>query len=138
MKLSYRGTPYEHEPIALDMAEADRVAKYRGQEYRQRYPRHIPVPQAPLDLKYRGIAYSTYQTPEPEAVDIATHLNRTFVNSPSEPLTRHKRFIEAAQLHRANILKRLEHRIQVARSKGDVNLLQQLEVEKLQLVESQR
>lgn len=136
MKLSYRGNPYEYEPAALDIAEGNQVGKYRGQEHKFCYPRHIPVPQAPLDLKYRGIAYSTHQTDEPEYLDIKTRLNQTFAKSPSEPLTRHQRFVEAAQRHRANILRRLDHRIQVAKARGDSDLLEQLELEKSQLVTS--
>ncbi|MDJ0662319.1 MAG: hypothetical protein QNJ42_22955 [Crocosphaera sp.] len=41
-----------------------------------------------------------------------------------------KHLTDVARLHRANILKNLEHRLQVARSKGQSNLIQQLEAEK--------
>lgn len=37
---------------------------------------------------------------------------------------------KASQAHLANILKSLEHRLQVARAKGNVGLIQQLEAEK--------
>ncbi|MEA5533781.1 hypothetical protein [Crocosphaera sp. XPORK-15E] len=37
---------------------------------------------------------------------------------------------EADQIHRANMLKSLEHRLEVARSKGNQSLIQQLEAEK--------
>jgi hypothetical protein len=37
---------------------------------------------------------------------------------------------DVARLHRANILKSLEHRLQVARAKGQSRLVQQLEAEK--------
>jgi hypothetical protein len=37
---------------------------------------------------------------------------------------------QAAQMHRNNILKRLEHRLQVAHLKGEPNLICQLEAEK--------
>lgn len=36
---------------------------------------------------------------------------------------------KAAQTHRANIQKSLEHRLEVARAKGDENLVRQLEAE---------
>lgn len=39
-------------------------------------------------------------------------------------------FQKASQMHRANIQKSLEHRLQVARAKGDETLLRQLEAEK--------
>jgi hypothetical protein len=37
---------------------------------------------------------------------------------------------QAAQIHQANILKSLEHRLEVARAKGEQNLVLQLEAEK--------
>ncbi|WP_198649063.1 hypothetical protein [Cyanothece sp. BG0011] len=41
-----------------------------------------------------------------------------------------KHLSEVARLHRANILKSLEHRLQVARSKGQSALIEQLEAER--------
>ncbi|WP_168192353.1 hypothetical protein [Chroococcidiopsis sp. TS-821] len=41
-----------------------------------------------------------------------------------------QRFRNAAETHRANIQKSLEHRLQVAKAKGDEKLIQQLEAEK--------
>lgn len=41
-----------------------------------------------------------------------------------------QRSSDAAQAHRANILKSLERRLQVARAKGNLSLIQQLEAEK--------
>jgi len=38
-----------------------------------------------------------------------------------------------ADVHRANIQKRLEHRLEVARAKGDENLVRALEAEMQQL-----
>lgn len=37
---------------------------------------------------------------------------------------------QVAQIHRANILRNLEHRLEVARSKGEKNLIAQLEAER--------
>ncbi|MBF2005390.1 MAG: hypothetical protein IGS49_07960 [Chlorogloeopsis fritschii C42_A2020_084] len=41
-----------------------------------------------------------------------------------------QRLQTAVDIHRANILKSLEHRLQVAKANGDENLLRQLEAEK--------
>ena len=41
---------------------------------------------------------------------------------------------QLAQTHRANIQKRLEHRLEIARAKGDQNLVRLLEAEKEQLL----
>jgi hypothetical protein len=40
-----------------------------------------------------------------------------------------QRFHKAAETHRANIQRSLEHRLQVARTQGDENLIRQLEAE---------
>jgi hypothetical protein len=41
-----------------------------------------------------------------------------------------QRFQKAVKTHRASIQKSLEHRLEVARAKGDENLIRQLEAEK--------
>ncbi len=45
---------------------------------------------------------------------------------------------QLAQTHRANIQKRLEHRLEIARAKGDQNLVRLLEAEKEQLLWQQQ
>lgn len=40
---------------------------------------------------------------------------------------------QLSQTHRANIQKRLEHRLEVARAKGDENLVRMLEAEMRQI-----
>ncbi len=40
-----------------------------------------------------------------------------------------QRFQKAVETHRANIQRSLEHRLEVARAKGDENLIRQLEAE---------
>ncbi len=45
-------------------------------------------------------------------------------------MTRNRQdYKQAAQAHRASILKSLEHRLEMARAKGDENLVRQLEAE---------
>lgn len=41
-----------------------------------------------------------------------------------------QRFQQAAETHRTNIQKSLEHRLQVAKANGDERLIRQLEAEK--------
>ena len=41
-----------------------------------------------------------------------------------------KNVAQIAQTHRANILKSLEHRLEVARAKGETSLIAQLEAER--------
>ncbi|PLZ30745.1 hypothetical protein CBP27_22845, partial [Fischerella thermalis WC542] len=45
MKLTYRGVDYESNPLAVEMTPGEMGGKYRGQQWRRHYPRHIPIPQ---------------------------------------------------------------------------------------------
>lgn len=127
MKLSYRGIEYNHKKLSIEGQEEDIIAKYRGRTYRvNRYPRHLPVPQAPMDLKYRGLEYKTHQCEEPTYPSLQ-HQTRQ-VRSERTELP-----VELAAAHCQNILKRLEHRLQVAQEKGDRTLVSQLERERHEL-----
>lgn len=46
---------------------------------------------------------------------------------------RREELLRTAETHRANIQKRLQHRLEVARAKGDENLIRLLEAEMQQL-----
>lgn len=59
MKLTYRGVSYEYNPPLIETSEVEVVGKYRGLDWRFRNPTKVPVMQSNLDLKYRGVAYST-------------------------------------------------------------------------------
>ncbi len=122
MKLSYRGVAYEYEPPAIDMVEGEIGGKYRGQAWRVSYPRHIPVPQPALDLKYRGVAYSTYTKAQDCAIAQASNPRQV---SP-----------ELVETHLTHLRRRLEHRLQVAKTSGDQRLVRMLEAESKQLVRS--
>lgn len=122
MKLSYRGVAYENESPAIDMVEGEIGGKYRGQAWRCSYPRHIPVPQPALDLKYRGVAHSSYPKAQGSAIP---QMSKACKVSP-----------ELAETHLANIRRRLEHRLEVAKSRGDDKLIRMLEAESKQLVRS--
>lgn len=130
MKLSYPGAGYQDEPIEMN---EEVPGEYPGQDCQLwRYPRHMPVPPGPIDRKCRGIAHSTHQTAEPEFAA----LNFKPVVSEGDPVmstAKSRLKQEVAKTHRANILENLEHRLQVARTRGDQELIRQLEKEKEQI-----
>jgi Domain of unknown function (DUF4278) len=129
MKLTYRGVAYEHNPPAIDMVEGEIVGKYRGQPWRIEYPRHIPVPQPAADLKYRGVAYSTYPKASTQpAIPITSSRKLAFITK-SCPVSQ-----DLTDTHLDNIRRRLEHRLQVAKNRGDESLIRMLEAESRQLV----
>jgi hypothetical protein len=62
MQLSYRGVQYEYIPPVVETASSDIAGQYDGIDLRFRHLRHqhkTPTQQATIDLKYRGLAYST-------------------------------------------------------------------------------
>ncbi len=131
MRLSYRGQPYESEPISVDMAEANVTGHYRGHQFRFSYPRHIPVPQPVLSLKYRGVAYQTTASGLITAPQLVAQPKRETVRARLRSAHSDRQILlhEAATIHSRNIQQRLQHRLEVARSKGDESLVAQLERE---------
>lgn len=135
MRLSYRGAHYETELPTFQMLEGDVIGKYRGQNLRLQYPypKHIPVPQTPLDLKYRGVTYSTHR---PMEVDDLIASQSPAASSQLTPLqnVRQRVLKEVEETHRTNIYRSLERRLQVAKNLGDQRLIGLLESELQQIV----
>lgn len=136
MKLTYRGVSYEHNPAMLEVNEGEIGGKYRGTSWKHHYPRHIPVPQPKIDLKYRGVAYCTG-----DPVDVeAALLRKNYAQATSQALnvtnevelhhnSRQQVLVELNQAHLNNVRRSLEHRLQVAREQGDRDLIRLLEAE---------
>ncbi len=141
MKLTYRGVNYESSAPNIEVSEGDINGQYRGVNWKQRYPRHIPVPQPVVGLKYRGASYNIGHP-----IDIeASLMRRQYAETAKTQLgagksqvstrsSRQRALEELNHTHIANIRQNLEHRLQVARAKGDQQLIQMLEAEAQQLV----
>ncbi|MEP0868911.1 DUF4278 domain-containing protein [Trichocoleus desertorum AS-A10] len=135
MRLSYRGAQYESELPTFQMLEGDVVGKYRGQNLRLQYPypKHIPVPQTPLDLKYRGVSYSTHRPMQVE--DLIASQSATAASQVKPVQNVRQRVLkEVEETHRTNIYRSLERRLQVAKNLGDQRLIGMLESELQQIV----
>jgi hypothetical protein len=94
-------------------------------------------------MKYRGVAYRTTPTGETETLRAeqpqVVHTAKVVPvpvqsQSPRAMHTKRYQVNESAQAHRNNILAYLQHRIEVAKARGDNTLLQQLEQEMQLLV----
>ncbi len=134
MKLTYRGVDYEHHPLAVELIPGETGGKYRGASWRHYYPRHIPVPQPVAELKYRGIPYCVG-----DAIDVEAMIRRKQHNTTTTKATSPRGETVGKQLtntHLAHIRRNLERRLQVAKEKGDQNLISLLEDEERQLVKS--
>lgn len=63
MKLHYRGNCYESHSQVIETHDTEITANYRGLSYQVRRPLARTCSQAPVNLKYRGIAYTKNQAP---------------------------------------------------------------------------
>ncbi|NEQ28732.1 MAG: DUF4278 domain-containing protein [Microcoleus sp. SIO2G3] len=63
MKLRYRGNSYESHPQVIETHDTGITAKYRGLTYQVHRPLASTCPQPPVNLKYRGMAYTRGQVP---------------------------------------------------------------------------
>jgi hypothetical protein len=133
MQLSYRGSHYDLDLSSADMVDSGMKGVYRGQTFPITYPRHIPT-QPSHELRYRGAAYRTTATGSTEAI-----LRRSVAAVPTRKLAASSTYLsgqtcrvltpDLEKMHRLNIQQRLQHRIEVARAKGDQALLHMLERE---------
>ena len=133
MKLTYRGVSYNYEPPPIDMMEGEVGGKYRGQPWTVSYPRHIPVPQPALSLKYRGVSYQTGDAANAGVPAPATPVANVPIWAVSPRNASHTVVSEVSKIHRDNICQNLERRIEAAKARGDRQLLQMLEQESQQL-----
>lgn len=134
MKLSYRGIQYDYSPVTVDMAPSHLSGHYRGHAVSFNYPRHIPVPQVVAELKYRGVAYSKTAT---GGIEVVAPSESPIPVVPSRTASafqaRRALMNEVARMHRESIERSLQHRLDVARQRGDQNLVGLLEREMQQM-----
>ena len=140
MELTYRGTNYKYNQPTSELITGETGGKYRGADWNRHYLRHIPVPQPVANLQYRGVNYCTGHPVDVEAsllrqqhAELATATQKQ-VNRQPQVKSRREVMDELNNTHLSNIRRNLEHRIQVAKAKGDRRLVQMLEAEVEQIV----
>jgi hypothetical protein len=141
MKLIYRGVTYDYNPAPSRAHNAGRPSRstpaqvpytliYRGQTYSidpNARSTEAPMP-AEYDLLYRGTAYQVRRDAEGTTM---TARPAGLASGESVPATMPRRYV--AKVHQANLLKNLQHRIQVAQARGDEQLMRLLESELRQI-----
>jgi len=134
MKLFYRGVNYDRVLPAIKTVKGEVMGKYRGAPWSQQVLESIPVVQPVHNLKYRGVEYRSGETDGAKtAVTVQSRNTSPTRRVLSTSELRHLSVLEIAQIHHNNIRQRLEHRLQVAKAKGDENLVRLLEVEQQQI-----
>lgn len=128
MKLSYRGVNYEPKASTLEVTEGEIGGQYRGQPWRFQLVRHIRQPQPVHHLKYRGVPYCTGKPATTEPRLVAQPAATVSRRMPA--IQRQREILDELKLnHLRNIQRSLEHRLEVAKAKGDQHLIRLLEEE---------
>jgi hypothetical protein len=106
------------------MEEGAIAGKYRGVDWRYRYPRHVPQSKPKLYRQYRGVLYSTSPVVTSEGRELPTIACPLPLSKPTpiEPE-------DLSTVHLDNIRRRLERRLQIAQKNGDENLVEMLQKE---------
>lgn len=129
MKLSYRGANYEYNQPSLEVTEGEILGHYRGVNWRCHTLREMPIPQPGQPLHYRGMAYRSGEQSELCPVEVAqSAIVRSQIPCTTAPF-RH----EVSRVHRANLERNLEYRLQIAKQTGNQALVDLLEAERRQL-----
>ncbi len=135
MKLRYRGVSYDAEPSLLEVREGEIGGVYRAQNWKFHYPRHMPEPPPVNHLKWRGVSYctgnATVTNCEP-VTDSQPVAKSIYTVAAKTSIARHrlqKVLNESRKAHLATMRQTLEHRLEVAKAKGDQNLVRLLEEE---------
>lgn len=140
MKLCYRGIDYENKAAILEVVKGEVGGKYRGQDWYDSYPRHIPHLKPKIYRQYRGIAYSTCPIAKNDTSynfyqNNDTDFNKQLLDNRRNQIVQHSTKT-TDDIHIDNIRRNLERRIAVAKAKGDDYLISLLEKEFNQLVAS--
>ncbi|HAN75029.1 MAG TPA: hypothetical protein DCQ51_02620 [Planktothrix sp. UBA8407] len=139
MKLTYRGHQYKGSFSPMDVVESELTGKYRGQSADVRYPSHIPMPQTPHPLKYRGVSNSDVEPKHP--LNEVSSLGRNQIEpvetrqSGTARLAHFEKALDEnlAQVHTNHLCRLLERRRQAAAARGDRHLLRLLDLEAKQI-----
>lgn len=120
MRLSYRGVGYEDTPPTIELTEGEIQGKCHGASWKCYTVAEIRIPQAPQRSGSQNSAYSQRDHSQIERTELSQTLP---VYSTFNVLQQLKR------IHSANVYRSLEHRMQVAKDRGDYQLLRVLESE---------
>lgn len=130
MKLTYRGISYEQPTSTLRWSNGPVIGQYRGVPVHTQKVDRIP-PQPPRHLNYRGLAYRVDRLGQ--IVNEQPGSTTTAAQPAQRAIAERSPFLNAAQAHHRAMMASLERRIEIARTKGDQQLLILLEAERQQM-----
>jgi hypothetical protein len=141
MQLTYRGVHYEYNPRGAEAAREATVFRairpaynlhYRGSVYAvdPNAEPSLPASQPAAQLMYRGAAYALNGWTKPAANVQSTSSVASSSPRFSKKASGHTEF---TTVHRTNLHTNIQRRLQVARERGDQNLINLLERELQQI-----
>lgn len=71
MKITYRGISYDYNPPTVAVEEGAAGGKFHGLDWRFHNLKKAPVLQPPVNLTYRGVAYSNRPTNTSETAPVS-------------------------------------------------------------------
>jgi hypothetical protein len=145
MKLIYRGASYEYNQASLEVNPL--------RHYQDVHQRCTTLAEASYPLAYRGVQYTTAEVAQNLAAVSVSHTPQLltyrgvhYLKNANEivgftrpakaslaPKTLAPALLEAASAHHENLRRSLQHRLEVAKRRGDETLVNQLEAESRQL-----
>ncbi|HHP7232531.1 MAG TPA: DUF4278 domain-containing protein [Xenococcaceae cyanobacterium] len=102
MKITYRGVSYDYNPPVVAVKESDVAGKFRGLDWRFHNLKKPLTLQPPVNLTYRGVAYSNRPATNQEAAP-------TSVNEKSRWLILNRQ--KAAKNRNDSMLRRASHEV---------------------------
>jgi hypothetical protein len=133
MKMCYRGVEYDYETPSIEFDQGVVGGKYRGQDWKHRYPKHMVHLKPKIYMQYRGVAYSTCPTPLTRLPVNHQNQSNTINNYCSIPAKTGVQTKESTKIHLENMRRSLEHRLAIAQAKGDTHLINLLKKESREL-----
>ena len=148
MRLIYRGASYDYNQPALEVREGDILRRNQDAQQRCR-----TLQEASYPLIYRGSRYTTRDvatalalTPVLRSPQLMVYRGANYIKNAngstgmvtatkatSAPRTTAPIFKELGRIHTENLRRNLEHRLRVAKQRGDQSLVSLLEAESREL-----
>lgn len=143
MRLCYRGVHYDSVPPTASVTEGEVLGNYRGLPWREHLVQEVSIAQPSFYLKYRGVPYWSHQAASAgqvvaprtaQAMPVAMPALGVETYGVTSRFPREKqRLADVAGVHQQTLRQILNHRLEIARQRGDQNLIHLLEAEQQQI-----
>jgi hypothetical protein len=134
MKTNYDGVQNQYKPPTLELTEAEIISKYKVENWRYYYPRHIPHLQHKSHRQHRGCVNNSCSLPAICKLSVDRPPLAEESDAIVSILQSQLKDEKAKQAHLDSVRRNLERRLQVAKASGNDRLIDLLKQEWQQLV----